>query len=191
MKANSGGGSLGGMVLTRAPQGLPALLHDSDHLEVPAGTSVAMIRERIRDLPLEVLVVADADGILVYAPLVGETHQVALDPFLGKLRDRNVIHNHPSSSPLSDDDIEAACHCDMASLEAVLATGGSLVLRRPPNGWPAKGSLLRAFGTGFDRATKQARGLGRNKIVKLYVKEINSALLRAFGSNGPRIEEVA
>jgi hypothetical protein len=46
-----------------------------------------------------------------------------------------VTHNHPTSAPLSSEDIILAVAADLREIRAVTASGGAWVLRRPPQGW--------------------------------------------------------
>lgn len=63
---------------------------------------------------------------------------------MGILKDKIMLHNHPSGFSFSSNDVKFARYVDLAEIRA---TGkyGTYILRRPANGWPAAGRITSAF----------------------------------------------
>ena len=126
-------------------------------------------------MPLEVLSVFDAEGRLLYAPLIGEDRTVDATLFLTFLRDRTVTHNHPTGTMLSPQDLIVAIEANMARIEAVCPDGTIMAWERPTEGWPDRNDALQTCRTAFLRASKKAK-IGSNAR-----DEIRSSLIEASG----------
>lgn len=160
---------------------LPVLAQGKWHLDVHPSTTLQKLTELIRHEAREVLAAFDENGELVAAPIVGERHHVDIGSFRHLLRNRWVLHNHPTGTVLSHHDFREASENNVLGIEAVLPSGRSLVLERPSGGWPDSEDLLGAYGTGYGRALKRRGNL------QTEVKEINRALKARFGRTHPRL----
>lgn len=135
---------------------------------------------------MEILGVADPIGILVFAPLIGEASSVDVSFFRVALRGRIVSHNHPRGTMLSRDDLREAIDGNLLRIEAVMPDGEIMAWNRPAGGWPDVAGALRAYGVGFIRATKGAKGrtLTRDEVRK----QIDRALKAALGDAAPVVD---
>jgi hypothetical protein len=162
----------------------------------PAGSRRLKFDEiRIRSQHYETAAVYDANGNEIFVK-DGNGNSVNFTPDeIEKLKGAVLTHNHPTSGPLSDDDVFLAVHRGLREIRAVGRDGSLYQLGTTnPEGWTdgsspepairAEGmlSMYRAIRTGFMAGTRAMIADGKMTIAEANAQyhEQQEAILREF-----------
>jgi hypothetical protein len=158
------------------------------YLDLDPDLPVARIRELIRTVDVEILVICDEEAKLAaFAPVIGERASVDVRGLEWAFAERWLLHNHPLNAPLSDLDLAVAARSNARGIEAVLCRGGSFVCSRPEDGWPDETELIQSWRTGFLRALKLRESADADELARSIVKEVNRAFRASFQRKCPQV----
>jgi len=161
---------------------LPKLIEGRRYLDYLPGTTVAELKERIRNCEVEIGAISADGETIEFAPIIGEQTEISLEGVGQLLTNKHLIHNHPEVRNLSGADLSFAIVNDLKSIAAVLRDGSEVRLERVGPNWPPVGLALRAHRTGKHRAASLAsKSLSRRRLLEISVREVNRAFRAAFG----------